>query len=199
VTLAWAPREAQLDATPVAARVDVIAESAAGVAFEGRVDAGGTSFAAASGPLGLAVTIYDKDGEVIDRNTVVVPVPDASARALALSTPVVYRARNPSELRAITAGPNAPVYAGRDFDRTDRMLVSFGTFGAFEGGRSTAVLMTRTGTKLADLPVQPDPRRGGYLIEVPLSSIARGEFVVSIEATRGDERAQALVAMRIVR
>jgi hypothetical protein len=36
-------------------------------------------------------------------------------------------------------------------------------------------------------------------VDVPLGSIARGEFIVSIEASRGDDRAEALVAFRVVR
>lgn len=198
VTIAWTPREARGDGLPVPAAVSVIATSASGQAFEGRIDPAGTSFQAPPGPLRLAVTIRDKDGAVIDRDVRVVPVPAPGGPALALTTPVVYRARNPSELRAITSQPQPPVHAGRDFERTDRMLVSFATYGPFENGRISAALLSRTGVKLADLVVQPDPGRHGYLIDVPLSSIARGEFVVSIEANRGSERTEALVAIRIL-
>ncbi len=199
VTLAWAPREAQSNASPVPADVFVAAESAAGPAFEGPVKPGGTTFEASPGSLRVTATIRDRDGELIDRDALVLLVPDAAAPALALSTPVVYRARNPSDLRAISGAAQPPVYAGRDFERTDRMFVSFRPFGSFENGRMSAALMTRTGTRLSELAVQDDPLRHGYLIDVPLSSIARGEFVVSIEASRGSERVETLVAIRILR
>lgn len=198
VTVAWIPREAREDGLPVPASVSVLATSASGQAFEGRIDPAGTSFQAPPGPLRLAVTIRDKDGAIIDRELRVVPVPEPGRPAVGLTTPVVYRARTPAELRAITSQPQPPVHAGRDFERTDRVLLSFATYGPLENGRITAALLSRTGVRLADLPVQPDPGRHGYLIDVPLSSIARGEFVVSIEANRGSERAEALVAIRVL-
>ena len=40
---------------------------------------------------------------------------------------------------------------------------------------------------------------GSYHLELPLTSIAPGEFIVSIEATRGDERTESLVGFRIGR
>jgi hypothetical protein len=52
---------------------------------------------------------------------------------------------------------------------------------------------------LTRLTAGPDPARGGYLLELPLTSIAAGEFILSIEASRGDERAESLVGFRIVR
>jgi hypothetical protein len=198
VTIAWSPREARDEGLPAPAAVAVVASSASAQTFEGRVDPAGTSFQASPGPLRLAVTVRDKDGAVIDREVRVVSVPEPGAPALALTTPVVYRARNPAELRAITAQSQPPVHAGRDFERTDRLLVSFATYGPLENGRIAAALLSRSGVKLADLSVQPDPGRHGYLIDVPLSSIARGEFVVSIEANRGSERTEALVAIRIL-
>lgn len=199
VAVAWTPRDAQTDSLPVAAQVSVTATSASGTSFDGPIDSGGTAFAAPPGPLRLAATIRDNAGAVIDRDVMVVAVPDPAATALAVTTPVVYRARNPAELRAIAAETTPPVYAGRDFVRTDRLLVFFSTLGAADIGRVGATLMTAAGVKLTDLPVQPDPRRRGYLIDLPLSTLARGEFVVSIDASRGDDRAEALVAIRVVR
>jgi VWFA-related protein len=198
VTIAWTTREASRHGQPVPAAVSVLATSASGRAFEGPIDPGGTSFPAPPGPMRLAVTIRDKDGTTIDREVRVVQVPEPGAPALALTTPVVYRARNRAELRAITSQSQPAVHAGRDFERTDCLLMSFGTYGRFENGTISAALLSRTAVKLVDLPVQVDPGRHGYLIDVPLSSIARGEFVVSIEATRGSERTEALVAIRIV-
>ena len=91
------------------------------------------------------------------------------------------------------------VHAGRDFDRTDRLLVRFATYRPLVDGKVSAVLLSRSGVKLVELPATADPGRGGYTIDLPLFSIARGEYILSIEATREGERAEALVAFRVVR
>jgi hypothetical protein len=91
------------------------------------------------------------------------------------------------------------VHAGRDFDRTDRLLVRVATTAGTGDVRVSATLLSRAGVKLIDLPVAADPTRGGYAIDLPLSSIARGEYVLSIEAHRDGERAEALVAFRVAR
>ena len=92
-----------------------------------------------------------------------------------------------------------PVYAGRDFDRRDRLVVRFATYRPLENGRVSATLMSRAGVKLVDLPVAADPERSGYQIDLPLFSVARGEYFLSIEATRDGERAETLFAFRVVR
>jgi hypothetical protein len=91
------------------------------------------------------------------------------------------------------------VHAGRDFDRTDRLLVRFATYRKIEDVRVSATLLSRAGAKLVELPVAADPVRGGYTIDLPMFSIARGEYFLSIEARRADERVEALVAFRVVR
>ena len=135
---------------------------------------------------------------MIDRDVRVVVVPDPGALALGLTTPAVHRARTPAEMRAVTS-ERPQVHAGRDFDRTDRLLVRFATTGGTGDVRVSAMLLSRAGVKLIDLPVAPDPGRGGYAIDLPLSSIARGEYILSIEAHRDRERAETLVAFRVGR
>jgi hypothetical protein len=92
------------------------------------------------------------------------------------------------------------VHAGREFERTDRVLIRFiASGGSREDAAVTATLLSRTGTALTRLDPRRDLVEGSYLLELPLTSIAPGEFIVSIEATRGDERAESLVGFRIVR
>jgi VWFA-related protein len=202
VTVAWAPRDPASDTggdtRPAPAEVTVTAASASGQIVDRRVDPTGTSFEAAPGSLKMNFTVRDKDGEVIDRAVRIVEVPDASAPALALTTPVVSRVRNVADMRAVMS-ELPPVYAGRDFERTDRLLVRFGTYRGIEDGRVSATLLSRAGVKLVDLPVAADPARSGYTIDLPLFSIARGEYILSIEATRDGKRAEALVAFRVLR
>jgi hypothetical protein len=198
VTVAWMPRETAGGTRPAPAEVSVAAASASGQIFEGRIDQAGTSFEAPPGPLRLNFTVRGSDREVIDRDVRIVAVPESSGPALALSTPVVYRVRGAAGMRA-TMPDHPPVHAGRNFDRTDRLLVRFATYRRLEGGRVSATLLTRLGVKLVELPVTGDSVRGGYTIDLPLFSIARGEYIVSIEASRDGDRAEALIAFRVVR
>jgi hypothetical protein len=128
-----------------------------------------------------------------------VTVPDTAASQLTLTTPVVVRLRNPLELRALASSPVLPLHAGRDFERTDRILIRFAAPGGSGAVTFEAVLLDRRGKKLTTLTVAPDASRGGHQIDLPLSSIARGEYVIAIEARRGDERTEAHVAFRVVR
>lgn len=198
VTVAWTPRETAGEPRPAPAEVSVTAASASGQVFEDRIDPAGTSFEAPPGSLRLKFTVRDKNREVIDRHVRVVAVPESSGPALALTTPVVHRVRSAADMRA-TMSEHAPVHAGRDFDRTDRLLVRFATYRRLEDGHVSATLLNRSGVKLVELPVAADPERSGYTIDLPLFSIARGEYILSIEASRDGERAEALVALRVVR
>jgi VWFA-related protein len=195
VTLAWIPREAAANQMLVATQVTATATSAEGTAFDGTVAKEGSAFDVPPGTVRIAFAMRNAAGDVIDRETRTLTVAGGASPALAFTTPVVVRARTPREPRDAM-----PVYAGRDFERTNRVVIRFATIGAArQQATVTARLLGRAGAPLTALTVQPDPGREGYALELPLTSIARGEFLVSIEAAHGDERAEALVAFRVVR
>ncbi len=195
VTVAWTPRHG-VDARMAAAEVVLRATSGGDVLFEGPVKPQGTSFDVKPGPLQLAFTMHDGTGEIVDRVTRALPVPDAAA--LSLTTPTVARSRNPAELKTVMSEAQPPIFAGRDFARTDRLLLRFAARGA-EAASVAARLLTGTGARLVDLPVRSNTARGGYEIDLPLSTVARGEYVIAIEASAADQRADAHVAFRVVR
>ncbi len=176
VTVAWTPREASSDPRPVPADVAVTATSAAGQVFEGLIAPTGTSFEAPAGSLRLNFTVRDTGRDVIDRVVRTVEVPDSNGPALGLTTPAVYRVRSVADMRTAMSEHPA-VHAGRDFDRTDRLLVRFATYRKIEDVRVSATLLSRAGAKLVELPVAADPVRGGYTIDLPMFSIARGEYL----------------------
>lgn len=196
VTVAWAPRDG-VDARMAAADVVLRATSGDAVVFEGSVKPQGTTFDAKPGPLQLAFTMHDASGEIVDRVSRALAVPDPAS--LSLTTPAVARSRNPAELKAIMSDAQPPIFAGRDFARTDRLFLRFAAHGAAEGVTVSAKLLTSTGKPLVALPVRRNGVGGGYEIDLPLSTVARGEYVIAIEATAGDQRAEAHVAFRVVR
>ena len=199
VTIAWAPREAFGER--VASAVDVEAtRGPAGrtaVVHTGAVTPDGVSFDAPPGLLTVTLLVRDAAGDIIDRDVRMVPVPNPIASTLALSTPVVFRARNPLELRAWREDESPPVYAARDFQRSDRLRVRIRVYGsASDGAAVTARLLGARGAALAQLPVE-DVHDGYYQVDLTPSSISRGEFVIAIQAEKGTERVEAMVPFRV--
>ncbi len=199
LTVAWAPRSG---AGP-ADRPDSVSVTATNAVqvfnFTGRVDGPGPTFDVKAGPVKVVLTVRDQDERVIDTETRMLTVPSADQAALAMTSPVLLRARTPLELRTLMADPDAPPFAGNVFTRTDRLLVRVSLLAGAGGDAAVSSrLMGRTGRQLVALPVAPLAGRAGtYQIDLPLSSVAPGEYVIAVEASRGSERAEALVAIRV--
>lgn len=105
-----------------------------------------------------------------------------------------------ADARAILGAQQMMPFAGREFVRTDRVFVRFAVYGN-EAGRATvsAQLRNRTGAPL--MPLALTTLAGGetrYQVDLPLASNARGDYLVAVEATHGDERARMLVPLRVV-
>jgi VWFA-related protein len=202
VTLAWAPyARAREAATTPAERVSVVAEDASGRrCFEGQVLAGKTSFEVPPGLLKLKLVVLDADGLVLERDERRISVPDFAATHLAVSSPVLLRARTAVELKELMANPDASPFIGRDFRRTERLLVRFEVYGAAAlEARVSARLLTRAGGILAALPVSAIAERPGrYQIDLPLAAAARGDFMIAIEASGAGEQVQSIVPLKIV-
>jgi VWFA-related protein len=195
VTIAWMPRPTSGSATSLT----VIAQGGSTRAFDGVVEAAGVSFQAPPGPLRLQIGVRDGRGEIIERITRDVTVLDLSGPPLTMSSPVLLRAGNALQLRALLADPAPVPFPGREFSHNDRVLVRFEVYGTeARTANVSARLRSRTGTTLVALPITAlDAASGLYQIDLPLSSTARGEFVIAIEASKGAERATAQMGSRV--
>ena len=156
-------------------------------------------FEAEPGPLRLDLSVLGISEQVIDDNVMTLVVPDFTATDLLLGSAMVFRAQNAFEMRQLRADPNPIPEAGREFRRTDRLLVRLE---AYSQGSSepnvTAKLLSRGGQSMADLPVQVSAVvPSTYVLDLPLSSLAPGEYLIELTATGGDETAQQLIAMRV--
>jgi VWFA-related protein len=193
ISVAWAPR-AVTDRLPAIGSVALAATSKGASLFNGPVPAAGVSFAA-SADVQLVFTVHDASGEILDRisRTVALPPP---ADALVFTTPAVSRARTPIELKALASAAEPPLFAGRDFAPGDRLLIRFGLSGDAEGTVVSASLIGRQGARLTALTVNRDAP-GAYRIDLPLNSIARGEYVVEIAAVLGGRHAASHLAFRV--
>lgn len=197
VTLAWAPAGglARQD-MPAPASVTLNARGGDGaVYFDG---AGGAahqiSFEAPPGEVVVKTSVRSAAGDEIDAEVRRLEVADFEAGALSIGTPVLMRSRTPIETRAILAG-EAPPTVAREFDRLDRLFIRFSVYGAGPA-QPTVHLLNRQAKALLPLPAAP-LADGTYQIDLPLASIARGDYLVSIEAASGEESARALVPVRV--
>src|SRR5262245_3220399 len=192
VTVVWTPRDAGSEAG-----VSIRASADDGhVYYDGPLK-GRTTFETAPGTLHLRRHLVDADGSLTDRQESTVEVPDFAAKPLTISSPVVYRARTPLDLRAIQSEPDPEPFAGRQFERTDRLIIRFTVVGsAAPDATVSAMLLSRRGTSLAALPLKPAASHG-YEIDLPIGSVARGEYVIAFEASHGADQAKTLLSFRV--
>jgi VWFA-related protein len=223
LTFIWEP----LPATPGNARreqpgrVALLAASEAGdLLFRGRTPetaraapAAGAAASAAAAPAGeklvfdvppgkieLRLTVEGADGlGTLDQEIRTIDVPDFTSPQAALSTPRVYRARTVPEFRTIASSPDAVPNAGREFSRTERLLIRFDTYGpGGERPAPAAALMNRSGQKMADVPITPASTGTGHQIDMSLNTIAPGEYLIelTVKGASGGE-AKELIPFRV--
>jgi hypothetical protein len=75
------------------------------------------------------------------------------------------------------------------------VLVRFTVTGAAADATVTAHLLSKTGAALATLPLKTVP--AGYELDLPLGSIAHGDYVISVEASHGADQAKQLLSFRV--
>jgi len=217
VTVVWEPippapgsrREAASSVSVIAAspegelvyrgRAESGAETGGAVAPTGR---GGASvrFEAPPGPLQLRLSI-EGEGGTLDTDNRQVVVPDLTGPELKLDTPRVHVARNALEYQQLAKTPEAPPVATRDFRRTERLIVRVGAFGP--GGTDpqvTSRLLSRLGQPMTDVAVTAPVAAGApYLIDLPLSSLAPGAYLLELAAAAsGLNPVRELVAFTVV-
>jgi hypothetical protein len=125
-------------------------------------------------------------------------VPDLTSPQALLGTPAVFRARTLKEYQQIKGDAEAVPITAREFSRTDRILIRVPAFGP--AGTSPALsihLLNRAGQPMSELPAAAAPAAGQQQIDLPLSALAPGEYVVEIKAKAEAGEAQELVAFRV--
>ncbi len=151
-----------------------------------------------SGALLVRFSVATAGGEVIDRWEASLTAPDLSGATLAVATPVFVRARTIAAFQALRRGDAGPPSPDREFRTTDMVVVRAAV--AEAAGETSAVLaevLTRQGKVLAALPTT---FVGGlHQVDLPLRSLALGEYVLRFTAARGDDSAATTAAFAIVR
>jgi len=158
------------------------------------------AFDAPPGKLRLKVAVEGSGGMMLDNEDRGRAVPDLTGPELRLSTPRVFVARTAREYQQLKATPAATPAATREFRRTDRMLVRVEPVaGAGVTASVTARLLNKQGQKMLDLPADAAPSAPtDRQVELPLSSLPVGDYLLELSATAADAPAVTeLVAFRV--
>ena len=209
VTYVWEPAPKGDERREQAAQVQLMVIGVDGAPhFRGRVpdeaDANPTvqgpqriTFEVPPGRVQMKVSVKDAGDSTIDSDTRELAIPDLGAPEVGLSTPAVFRARTAIDLQAITSNPDAVPVVARQFRRTERLVVRTQAYGpGTEVPTVTARLLNRIGTPMQDVPVK---MVGGVAqVEMPLSGIAPGEYLLDLRAAGQGGEAKQLVAFKVV-
>jgi hypothetical protein len=200
---------------PTLSGLEVTAELSS-AALAGGWQNGATIELVATGAAGLKATAVGS--LAAGKRGVRVPIPDADpakgpwhvvARTIGPDGPVEASTevqRPPMVLiglasaRRGTSSPRAPLEPLADLrlNRRERLRVEWPIID--DAATRTARLLDRKGQPLgAPLPFAPAPEARVAAIDLPLASLPEGEFVVELEATRGDLAERRLFAFRVTR
>jgi hypothetical protein len=134
------------------------------------------------------------EGERGEVRTVLVP--ESPSPRLAVMPPDVWLIRKPADLKAVQGGNAPPPETIREFARSERIVMKIALAGDGASGAALSIgLIDRRGKRLTDLPFTS--AANGWLLDLPLQSIARGDYLIEIAATSGENRATAYVPIRV--
>jgi hypothetical protein len=145
------------------------------------------------------MVVENSRGQVMDSATQELTVPDFSKVQVSLSTPRVYKGRTVREVQLIKANAAAIPIADRTFSRAERLYVRVEAYSG--DGAAPAVsarLLNRGGTPMSELPM-PTGTPGQGELELGLSSLAAGDYVIEINAKTATGTAQELIAFKVSR
>ena len=160
---------------------------------------GSVTFDAPPGQLQMRLTVEGENGEVLDSSIRELTVPDYTQVQVSLGTPRLYRARTARDVNVIRATPGAVPTVDREFSRAERLLIRID--GYAPGGVTPTVtgrLLNRSGSPMADLPFKA-LGDGTFESELPLSSLAAGEYLIEFNASTESGKAQDTIAFRVGR
>jgi VWFA-related protein len=159
---------------------------------------GRVEFEVPPGTIDLEIAVEDASAEVLDRETRKLVVPSLGL-GLTVSTPEVFRGRTLPEWQSIAADAKAVPVIEREFRRTDRLLIRVGA----QSSSGTppvlsARMLNRDGGEMSALPATPAGFGDLTHIDVPLSALPTGDFLIEVIAKDGAEQASSLIAFRVV-
>ena len=138
---------------------------------------------------------------MLDSEVREVAVPDLTSADVAIATPEVFRARTVREFQQLKADPNARPTAAREFSRAERVFVRVSTYGSGAAAPTlTARLLNRAGqavVRIAGAFRRPAATQSARDVDLTLSSLPPGEYLVELSVAGPTEPVRELVGFRV--
>lgn len=154
------------------------------------------TFEAPPGKMQLRVAVESSSSEVLDSEVREVDVPDLRS-GLAFGTPQLFRARTVREYDQLKADPSAVPTTVREFRRTERVFVRVAAYASSASPTVSAKLLNRAGQPIADLPIAASAQAGAHDVDLVLTAVPPGEYLIEISATGDGAPAQEVIGFRI--
>jgi VWFA-related protein len=171
--------------------------AARGASISGRTDS--ATFVAPTGRLQFDFTISRADGTKLDVGAQDFDVPLVRPGNPVILPPQLFRATSAREFRDISVDPSAAPMPGREFRRTDHMLLRVPAFDPAGGNvQVSAKLINRVGATLMQLsPMPPEAAVTLIQFELPLARFAPGEYSIEVAAESEAGTSRELIRVRI--
>ena len=214
VIFTWTPATPPSTTRRPAGRADVVAlkvtTPSGTVLYEGEVapaNLGSMSsvrpdsavFQTVPGRLQFDLTILQADGTRLDVGAQDFDVPTVRGATPVILPPQLFRAASAREFRELSADANAAPLPGREFRRTERLLLRVPTFEpAGNDVQVSARLINRVGATVSNLVLMPEESgRTLTQFELPLASFAPGEYSIEVAARSDGGQARELIRFKI--
>jgi VWFA-related protein len=213
VIFTWTPAAEPTRITKPLARPDLVTlkvtTPAGNVLFDGDVlpargaavsgeRANRATFLTGPGRLQFDLTISKADGTKLDVGAQDFDVPEVRPGNPLILPPQFFRAASAREFRELSADAAAAPLPGRDFRRTDHVLLRVPTYDPSGGTvRVSAKLMNRVGAVLAELVATAEDGSAISQFDLSLARFAPGEYSIEIAAQSATGLARELIRVRI--
>jgi VWFA-related protein len=157
------------------------------------------TFLADPGRLQLDLTILQADGTKVDTGSQDFDVPQYRPGKPEILPAQLFRAASAREVREITADANAAPLPGREFRRTETLLLRVPTWDS-SGADVTvsARLVNRVGSLVSEFTPVPLENRGKVTqFDLPLARFAPGEYSIEIAARSTSGVSRELIRVKI--
>jgi VWFA-related protein len=151
-----------------------------------------------TGRLQFDFTVLAADGSKLDTGAQDFEVPEMRSGPPVILQPQFFRAASAREFREISADPGAAPLPGREFRRTDRLLMRVPTFDPAGGQvQVSAKLINRVGATVSELVSSEGTTTRLAQFDLPLARFAPGEYSVEVAAQSESGTARQLIRFRI--
>ena len=159
---------------------------------------GRVSFDAPAGLMRLRVVTENARGQRLDTEDTTFEVPDFTGTSAMISTPVLFRGRTARDIAQLRTAATALPVAGRQFSRTERLLLRFDAYGpAGTKPKLSLRLLNRLGESITPLPEPVLASGSTFEAELMLGAWPPGDYLIEIAAEAASDTARRLIGIRI--